>query len=87
MKHTLTIDYTDEVLAGTGLSPNEFVDQAKLLLAGKLYELGKLTSGQAARLCGKERVEFLFSLPQVGIAVSNLRQEDADAEIVFGTRN
>ncbi len=84
MGHRLTIDYGDDVLLSLGLSPDEFSDEAKLLLAAKLYELGKLTSGQAARLCGKGRVEFLMSLARLGVAASNLRPEDADAEIDFG---
>jgi predicted HTH domain antitoxin len=84
MGHRLTIDYGDDVLLSLGLSPDEFSDEAKLLLAAKLYELGKLTSGQAARLCGKGRVEFLMSLGRLGVAASNLRAEDADAEIDFG---
>ena len=47
------------------------------------YELGKLTSGQAAALCGKGRVDFLLSLPRVGVSISNLRPEDAEVEIEF----
>ncbi|EYF02572.1 UPF0175 family protein [Chondromyces apiculatus] len=57
MAHTLTIEYGDELLLGLGLSPSEFASEAKLLLAAKLYELGRLTSGQAAALCGKSRVD------------------------------
>ncbi|MBI5480590.1 MAG: UPF0175 family protein [Deltaproteobacteria bacterium] len=83
MGRILTIEYGDEVLLGLGLSAEQFSEEARFLLAAKLYELGKLTSGQAARLCGKERVEFLLALPRVGVAVSNLRPEDADAEIEF----
>lgn len=83
MHHTLTIEYGEEVLASLGRSADQFTEEAKLLLAAKLYELGKVTSGQAARLCGKGRVDFLMSLPRVGVRVSNLRPEDADAEIDF----
>lgn len=83
MGRTLTIEYGDEVLLGLGLSPDEFSAEAKFLLAAKLYELGRLTSGQAARLCGMERVAFLLALPRAGVTVSNLRPEDADAEIAF----
>jgi len=59
MQRQLTIEYGEDVLLAMGLSPEQFSDEAKFLLAAKLYELGKLTSGQAARLCGKGRVEFL----------------------------
>jgi hypothetical protein len=39
--------------------------------------------GQAAKLCGKSRVDFLLSLPRVGVSMSNLRPEDAEAEVRF----
>ncbi|MGE0823276.1 MAG: UPF0175 family protein [Candidatus Binatia bacterium] len=83
MSHTLTIEYGDDVLFSVGLSRDEFDEEARLLLAAKLYELGKLTSGQAARFCGRGRVDFLLSLPRVGVSISNLRPEDADAELAF----
>src|SRR6185436_4643884 len=50
MLHHLTIEYGDDVLFSTGLTRNEFDDEARFLLAAKLYELGRLTSGQAAKL-------------------------------------
>jgi predicted HTH domain antitoxin len=86
MSHHLTIEYGDDVLLSMGLSPAEFSEEAKLMLAAKLYELGRLTSGQAAGLCGKGRVEFLMSLARLGVAASNLRPEDSDSEIDFGRR-
>ena len=46
MKRTLTIDYSDEVLLALGCSPKQFNEEAKLLVAVKLYELGRLSSGR-----------------------------------------
>jgi predicted HTH domain antitoxin len=84
MVRKLTIEYEEDILLGLGLSPDQFSEEAKFLLAAKLYELGRLTSGQAARLCGKERVAFLLSLERAGMPMSNLRPEDAEAELSFG---
>ena len=86
MQRTLSIEYGDDILLGLGLSPEEFSDEARFLLAAKLYELGRISSGQAAVFCGKGRVDFLVSLTRIGVPVSNLRPEDADAEIDFGRR-
>lgn len=86
MDHHLTIKYGDYVLFSTGLTRNEFDEEARFLLAAKLYELGRLSSGQAAKLCGKGRVDFLLSLPRVGVSISNLRPEDAEAEVRFLAR-
>jgi predicted HTH domain antitoxin len=81
MVHQLKIEYGDDVLLSAAMSKEDFDAEAKLLLAAKLYELGKLTSGQAARLCGRGRVDFLLSLPRVGVSIVNLRSEDADVEV------
>jgi len=83
MQRTMTIEYGDDILVGLGLSPDEFSREATFLLAAKLYELGRLTSGQAARLCGRERVEFLLSLRRAGVAVSNIAADEADTEVAF----
>jgi predicted HTH domain antitoxin len=81
--HALTIEYGNDVLFSLGMSKEDFNREACFLLAAKLYELGKLTSGQAAKLCGKQRVEFLMSLARIGVSVSNLKPEDAELELKF----
>jgi len=83
MSHSLTIEYGEDLLFSLGLSEQQFGEEARFLLAAKLYEMGRLTSGQAASLCGRGRVDFLLSLPRVGVSISNLREEDAASEIEF----
>lgn len=83
MQNSLTIEYTDELLFALGISDKQFSEDAKFLLAAKLYELGRISSGQAARLAGKNRVEFLFSLSQIGVPLSNLKAEDLENELNF----
>ena len=84
MTRQIMIEIDDDILAGLGLSAEEFSDEARWLLAAKLYELGRLSSGKAAKLCGRDRVQFLLELPRLGVGVSNLRADDAEAEIRFG---
>jgi predicted HTH domain antitoxin len=83
MSHLLTIEYGDDVLFSSGLTRGEFDEEARFLLAAKLYEMGRLSSGQAAKLCEKGRVDFLLSLPRIGVSISNLRAEDIDSEVEF----
>lgn len=83
MQNTLTIEYADELLFALGVSDKEFNEEAKFLLAAKLYELGKISSGQAARLAGKTRVDFLLSLSDAGVAMSNLGEDDVQNELDF----
>ena len=83
MSHQITINYDDDLLVNLGLSPSEFAEEARLMVAARLYEQGRLSSGQAAKLCGVGRVNFLYSLSRVGFSMSNLRPDDADLEIDF----
>jgi predicted HTH domain antitoxin len=84
MERTLTINYGDDTLLALGLTPDQFAKEARFLLAAKLYELGKLSSGQAASLAGKERVDFLLALLRIGVPVSNLQPDEAANELGFG---
>ena len=83
MLHTLMIEYGDEVLLSLSVSPEQFASEAKFLLAAKLYELGRLTAGQAAAFAGRGRIEFLFALRSIQVPMSNLTVEDLDAELKF----
>ncbi|MBX3290327.1 MAG: UPF0175 family protein [Acidobacteria bacterium] len=82
-QNVLTIEYGDDLLNRLGVSREKFSNDAKLLLAVKLYELGKLSSGEAAQLAGKGRVEFLFALREMGVPMSNLGEESLNEELDF----
>ncbi|HBL29297.1 MAG TPA: hypothetical protein DD490_20895 [Acidobacteria bacterium] len=83
MQHHQTIEYGDDLLFSLGLSRSEFAAEARFLLAAKLFEMGRLTSGQAAKLCSMGRVNFLLSLPRIGVSLSNLGPEDVETELSF----
>jgi predicted HTH domain antitoxin len=59
---SFAIHYPPEVLSALQQDPEEFEEEARLLLANKLYETGKLSTGFAARLAGVPRGVFLFLL-------------------------
>jgi predicted HTH domain antitoxin len=48
--------------------------------AVKLYELGRLSSGAAARLAGVPRVLFLSRLADFGVDTFRLTEEDLQRE-------
>ncbi len=56
-------------------------DEAKLLLAVKLYEVGKITLGQAAKIAGYSKRAFLKVLDHQEITVFNYSAEDLREEM------
>jgi predicted HTH domain antitoxin len=60
----LQIEYPESWPAAVGSSAERFEGEARMALAMKLFEMGRLTSGQAAQLAGVSRVAFLLSCPQ-----------------------
>lgn len=82
--HALTIPYSDDLLLSLKQNPEEFEAEARVLLAVKLYELGRLTTGRAAELAGVGRVEFMFllgrfGLSPIGVDPDELQQDLANA--------
>ncbi len=49
------------------MSDEEFLKEARALLAAKLYELGKVSLGVAAEIAGTERLTFLALLDRYGV--------------------
>ena len=87
MKRTLTIDYSDEVLLALGCSPEQFSEEAKLLVAVKLYELGRLSSGAAAKLADIPKPLFLIKLADYGVDVFHLIEEDLQQDLASARRH
>ncbi|MDR1051590.1 MAG: UPF0175 family protein [Deltaproteobacteria bacterium] len=82
-KNIITIPYTDDILASAGLSASELAAIARLAVAAKLFAGGRLSLGQAAKLCGRGKVEFMEQLSREGYSVVNLQVGDAEDELRF----
>lgn len=50
-----------------GLDCQELSNEARLLLAVKLFELERLSSGRASELAGMDRETFLLTVPRYGV--------------------
>jgi predicted HTH domain antitoxin len=60
---------------------NVTVDEAQLLLAIKLFEVGKVTLGQAAKIAGFSKRAFMEMLGRYGVPVFNYSAEDLRQEL------
>jgi predicted HTH domain antitoxin len=76
----LTIPYTDDLLLSLKESPAEFEAEARLLLAVKLYELGRISTGRAAELAGMSRVEFFFALGRFGLSPIGVEPDELEQD-------
>ena len=56
-------------------------DEAKLFLALKMYEVGKISLGQAAKIAGYSKRAFLEILDHYKIPVFNYSAEDLREEL------
>ena len=83
LNNYITIPYSDDVLASAGLSASELAETARMAVAAKLFDEGRLSLGQAAKLCDLGKVEFMEKLHQQGYSVVNLRVDNADDELRF----
>ena len=80
MMKTLSITYDEGLLLLLGLQPEAFEQEARYLLALKLFELRRISSGKAAELSGLSKPQFLFKSSQMGVAVVDLDEDQLDDE-------
>lgn len=77
----LEISYGDDLPDVVRLSPSEFEEHLKMALASKLFELGRLSSGQASEIAGLSRTAFLKQLSLYQVAAVAWNPEEFADEI------
>ncbi|HVR35411.1 MAG TPA: UPF0175 family protein [Methylomirabilota bacterium] len=77
---TIQVQVPDTLLLHPQNSMADMERRSQFLLALKFFELGELSSGQAAQMCGMSRAAFLTEASRTGVAVADLPPEGMDDE-------
>lgn len=78
--NALMLELPMDALEAPGVSSQSLAAEARFMLALKLFEVGRLSSGKAGQLCGMGRVEFLLAASRAGVAVVDMDADELSAE-------
>lgn len=79
---TLTIHYPEGLETAVSMTKQEFAAEVRLMAAFKMFELGKLSSGKAAKLAGISRVEFYEMCGRYQVSIMNYSADEMEAELI-----
>ena len=77
----ISVEVPESLIWQTGKSEEQVKAHAQFLLALKMFELGEITSGQAAEISKTSRVEFLSRASKHGVPVADLDEIELAKEI------
>ena len=83
----VSFDIPDDLLLTLREHPSEVAQEVRLLAAIHYFQTKRLSLGQAARIAGRNRLDFLDALATHGVPAFDLTTEDAVAEIAAAQRN
>lgn len=78
---TIQVQLPDSLLLHPTSNLGNLEKRSQFLLALKFFELGELSSGQAASMCGLGRVAFLTEASRTGVPVADLAPEEMNDEL------
>jgi predicted HTH domain antitoxin len=83
MINQVVLDIPSETLLALKVSLGQMGEQVRMAAAVKFYELGRLSSGAAARLAGVPRVVFLTRMADYGVDTFRLTKSELERETRF----
>jgi predicted HTH domain antitoxin len=69
----INIPYPESLADSLKLSEKEFEKEIKMSSMVKLFELGKISSGTAAKVLGMSRLDFLDAISQYKVSILNFQ--------------
>ena len=76
----VTIPYPNDLLLSLKVSPEGFEMEAKMLLAIKLYEMDRITTGTASQIAGVDRVTFILELGKHGLSPIGVDPDEIESD-------
>jgi predicted HTH domain antitoxin len=81
MTRQFVMEYPESMPDVLQESKEQFEQEIRLAMALKMFEMKRLSSGQAAQLAGQERVPFLLSLHRYGIPMIDLTDDELEGDV------
>ena len=82
MPCTITLEFPEMLPDALHETREQFEHEVKVAMAVKLFELKRLSSGQAAALIGIERVNFLMMLKTYDVPMIDLTESELKSDFV-----
>ena len=78
---SITVDVPETLLFKWDGSKETIKKELQKMLAIRLFEVGVVTTGQAAEMCGMNRVDFMFELSSKGIPIVDWTEKEIQSEL------
>jgi predicted HTH domain antitoxin len=76
MKKTISIEYPESLANSLRLAGKDFENEMKRSALVKLYEMGKISSGMAAKVLELSRIDFLDLLAAYSVSSLGVNEPD-----------
>lgn len=77
----ISFELPDDAVLSMHVQPSEIERELRMAAAVKLYEMGRFSSGAAARIAGVPRVVFLAKLADYGVDTFRMSEEELLADV------
>ena len=81
MTRSVSIDYDDDILRALGMTADEFRQEARIIIAVKLHEMGRLSTGAAAALANVPKPLFLTRLADYGVDTFEASEQELQRDV------